>query len=120
MSLDAFYAWSLYLSCLQFLAIVLILMHYVLRRVMFRRRKRRGLGGLGFYPSAFALGMAFQFMQILTRPSVAHELAEKQKEEGEEDGDGAPETSEGKLRFFHRQLRRIRRGDPVDRLVLRI
>jgi len=120
MTLNAFLAWSIYVSCLPFLAIVLILAHYFLRRVMFRRRKRRGLGGLGFYPSAFALGMAFQFLQIFTRPSVAHVLVEKQKEEAEEDGDGDPESSEGKLRFFRRQLKRIRRGDPVDRLVLRV
>jgi len=120
MSLNAFYAWCIYLSCLPFAAILMILAHYMLRRVMFRWRKQRGLGGLGFYPSAFALGMAFQFMQIFTRPSVAHVLVEKQKEEAEEDGDGDPESPAGKLRFFHRQLRRIRRGDPVERLVLRV
>jgi hypothetical protein len=64
--------------------------------------------------------MAFQFMQIFTRPSVAHVLVEKQKEEADEDGDGDPESPASKLRFFHRQLRRIRCGEPVDRLVLRV
>jgi hypothetical protein len=115
MNLDAIYGSLIYASSLPFVAIVLILFHYALRRVLFRRRKRLGRGRRGFYPSAVALGMAFQFMQVFTRPSIAYVLEEKQKDEAEEDDEGDPETLQKQL---GRQLRRIRRGEPVDRLVL--
>jgi hypothetical protein len=122
MNFDAIYAAFIYALCtyglsLPYVAIVLILFHYALRRALFRRRKRLGRGRRGYYPSAFALGMAFQFMQVLTRPSVAYVLEEKQEEEAEEDDEGDPETLQKQL---SRQLRRIRRGETVDRLVLRI
>ncbi len=120
MNLDSFYAWSIWAMSLPFLAIILILLHFLVRRALWRRRARLGKGRLGFYPSTVALGMAFQFMQVFTRPSVAYVLEEKQKEEAEEDDNGDPESPQARLRPFHRQLRRIRRGEPIDRLVLRM
>jgi hypothetical protein len=41
-------------------------------------------------------------------------------EDADEDDNGDGDTAAARLKHFHRQLRRIRRGDPVDRLVLRI
>jgi hypothetical protein len=120
MNIDSIYAWCIYALYVPLVLIGMILVHYALRRVLWRTRKRFGIGRLGFYPSAFALGMAFQFMQVFTRPSVAHVLEEKQKEEADEDEDGDPETPAARLKYFHRQLRRIRRGDPIDRLVWRM
>jgi hypothetical protein len=120
MSIDSIYAWCIYALCIPFVLIGMILVHYALRRVSLRRRQRRGKRRLGFYPSAFALGMALQFMQVFTRPSVAHVLEQKQKQEADEDDDGDPETAAGRLKHFHRQLRRIRRGEAIDRLVLRM
>jgi len=122
MSIDSFYAWSIYALFVPFLMIGLILVHYGLRRVLWRRRKRSGKGRLGFYPSAYALGMALQFMQVFHRPSMAYVLEARQDadEEADEDDNGEPRTAEARKKHFHRQLRRIRRGDPIDRLVLRI
>jgi hypothetical protein len=70
--------------------IVGLLIHYSLRRAGWKRRRRLGVISLGFCPTSASLGTAFQFMQVFHRPSM------------------------------HRQLRRIRRGEPVDRLVLRL
>ncbi|MGD0628048.1 MAG: hypothetical protein ABR987_01775 [Terracidiphilus sp.] len=117
MNIDAVYGWCMYASSLPLVAIVLILFHYCLRRVLFRRRKHLGKGRRGFYPSAYALGLAFQFMQVFTRPSIAYVLEEKQKQEAEEDDEGDPESLQKQL---SRQLRRIRRGEAVDRLVFRM
>jgi hypothetical protein len=41
-------------------------------------------------------------------------------EDADEDDNGDTDTPAARMRHFHRQLRRIRRGDPVDRLVLRM
>jgi len=120
MNLESFYAWSIWAMSLPFVLIVLILAHFLVRRALWRRRVRRGKGRVGYYPSTVTLGMALQFMQIFTRPSVAYVLEEKQKQEAEEDDNGDPESPQARLRHFHRQLRRIRRGERVDRLVLRV
>jgi hypothetical protein len=101
--------------------IAAILLHYNLRRWAWKRSKRKGRKPRGYYPSSFALGLALQFIQVYHRPSMEHVRQEKkdEAEDADEDEDGDPDTPAARLRHFHRQLRRIRRGDPVDRLVLR-
>jgi hypothetical protein len=53
---------------------------------------------------------------------MAHVLESRQDEaeDADEDDNGDPESTAARLKHFHRQLRRIRRGDPVERLVLRV
>ena len=99
------------------LAIVGILAHYQLRRVAYRRNRRRGRRKLGYYPSSFALGLVLQFVQVYWRPSVAYVMEEKQEEDADEDDEGDPENLKKQL---DRQLKKIRRGEPVERLVLRL
>jgi len=115
--MDAIYAWSMIAMALPLLAIVLILVHYILRRAVWRHGRRRRWKRLGYYPSSLALGLALQFVQMYYRPSVEYVLDAKQDEDAKEDDNGDPESLNRQL---HRQLRRIRRGEPVDRLVLRI
>lgn len=110
------YALGVFASASPFLAIFSILVYYQLRRVVWRRRKRLGKLKLGFCPSSFALGMAFLFIQVCYRPSVAHVLETKQDEVTDEDDEGDPDTPKMQL---NRQLRKIRRGEPIHGLVLR-
>ena len=117
MSIDTISAWGIFAGFIPFLAIIVILLHYSLRRVLWRRGKRLGKSNLGFYPTSFALGMALQFMQVYWKPSVAYVLEEKQDEDADEDDEGDPE---GLNKQLSRQLKRIRRGEPVDQLVLRL
>ena len=97
--------------------IVALLAAYPLRRVAWKLCKRFGKKRLGYYPTTFALGMAMQFMQVYHRPSVAYVLEVKQEQQVEEDDEGGPESL---IKQLGRQLQRIRRGDPIERLVLRI
>jgi hypothetical protein len=117
MDAHAFYLCSMSLFSVPFLAVGVILAHYVLRRATWKRRKRRGKKRFGYYPSAFALGMALQFIQVYYQPSLAYEAAEVQKGDAEDDDEGDLETPTKHLR---RQLRRIRRGEAIDKLVLRL
>jgi hypothetical protein len=122
MNFDSFYAWCVYGLFIPFLLVGLILVHYVVLRILWRLRKRRGIGRLGFCPSASALALAFQFAQVFHRPSMAYVVEAKQDadEDADEDDNGDGDTPAARMKHFHRQLSRIRRGDPVDRLVLRI
>ena len=101
------------------LMIGLLLLYYFCRRANWRRRKREGKKRLGHYPSSVALGMAFQFLQVFYRPSVEHviEVRQREAEDAVDQEDGQPETL---LKQLHRQLRRIRRGEAVERLQLRL
>ncbi len=113
-------AWCSYAFCIPFLMVGMILVHYGLARARWRWKKRRGFSGLGFYPSAFALSLAFQFISTFHRPSIEYVIEARLVEDADEDGNGDPDSPQARLRHFHRQLLRIRRGDPVDRLQWRL
>lgn len=100
-----------------FLAIAIILLHYCLRRAAWRRKRRRGVRGAGFCPSACAMGVALLFVQVFYRPTVSNVIEVIEHEDAEDDDQGDPESLQKQL---HRQLKRIRRGEPVGDLVLRL
>ena len=102
-----------------FLAMVGILVYYRVRRSAWKRKRRKGRKNLGFCPSSMALGAVFAFMPVFYRPSVDFLIKARiqQEEKVDEDDDGDPETPEKSL---SRQLRRIRRGEPVEALELRL
>ena len=114
---SALYACSMVLMSSPFLAIAAILAHYVWRRAAWRRGRRLGRKTLGYYPSAIALGMVLQFVEVFYRPSVDCVLETKQDEAAEEDDEADPETAAKEL---SRQLKRIRRGETVETLVVRV
>lgn len=122
MSFHTFLAWCVYALYIPFLLIALIVADYIVRRAVWRRRKRRGKGNPGFCPSVYELGTAFEFLQVFYRPNLAYVLEAKQEaeEDADEDDNGDPNSPQARLRHFHRQLRRIRRGERVDRLEWRM
>jgi hypothetical protein len=120
MSTNSVYYFFMLLGTTPALPIVVIgfiVLHYNLRRAVWKRRKGRGGRSSGFCPSSSSLGMALQFMQVYHRPSMCHVLVSKRDEDADEEEDGDPESIQKQL---SRQLKRIRRGEAVDRLVLRI
>jgi hypothetical protein len=98
-------------------AVVVLLGIFYLRRARWRRRRRANRKYAGFYPSASSLGNAFHSLQVFTRPTIAHVLQEKYDEDVEDDGDGGPDDP---ARQLERQLKRIRRGERVDVLTVRL
>jgi len=100
-----------------FLAIAVIFLHYCLRRAVWKRKRRRGVRSAGFCPSACAMGVTLLFMQVFYRPTVSNVIEVIEHEDTEEDDQGDPESLAKQL---HRQLKRIRRGEPVGDLVLRL
>ena len=100
-----------------FVAIGAILAIHELRKVRWVRTTRTGRKLFGVQPSAVGLGMAFLFLQMFWQPSLCHAIEAREKVDVEEDDEGDPETP-GK--HLNRQLKRIRRGEAVDRLVLRL
>jgi|UPI00047DE45B hypothetical protein len=81
-------------------------------RWLWRRRKRQG-NHSGFYPRGAALGNALHQLQAIAEPQTKYVIEEKLDEEGEEDYDGGPDDP---VRHLHRQAKKIRRGEPLERL----
>ena len=86
------------------------------RNHMERRSARRFSVGTS---AAAGLGTAFQFLSMAYRPNHAFvaKAQIQQQEDVDEDDDGSSETP---VKHLNRQLRRIRRGEPVDHLIWRL
>jgi hypothetical protein len=100
-----------------YMAVVVLFGIFYLKRARWRRRSQAKPESPGFCPSASSLGNALHSLQIFTRPTVAYVLQEKYDEDMEDDGDGGPEDPTRQLK---RQLKRIRRGERVDTLTVRL
>jgi hypothetical protein len=116
MSPNISYGWSLLATAAPFLAIPALFLIFYLRRIGWRLKKSMRSKRPGFRPSYVALGNALQTLEVLTRPNVDYVLEQKYDEDADEDDEGDPDDPAAQL---NRQLRRIRRGEHVDRLVLR-
>lgn len=102
---------------LPYVSVIVLLGFFYFKRLRSRSRRRSGKSDLGFYPSSLMLGNAMQNLQVFTRPAVAWVLEEKYDEDAEEDDEGGPEDPTAHLA---RQLKRVRRGERVETLTVRI
>ncbi len=116
MHIDVLSVLSLF-SAAPFVVIAAILGYRQVQRLRWVRTTRTGKRLFGIQPSAVGLGMAFLFLQMFYRPSLAHAIEAREQAPAEDDDEGEPETL---VRQLHRQFRRIRRGEPVDHLELRL
>ena len=88
---------------------------FCVRRFLWRWRKRQGRRNLGFCPTYTSAGNALHALQAIAEPRVEYVLAEKFDDEADNDDEGEPDSPE---KHLHRQLRRIRRGEKVERLIV--
>lgn len=94
---------------------LLVVAHFLYAQIGKRRKTAGKLRVPIFLVSA---GFAFlQFFSDLCCPGAKHLLAEKCREDKDEDDEGDPDHPEEHL---DGQLKRIRRGDKTDDLVLRL
>jgi hypothetical protein len=117
MHMNAMYAWCIVAGFIPFLLAVVTVAHYCASRIRLRLRKRAASRRSRLYSYCVAAGMAFlQLVRVFYQPDLAYVLEAKQDQDADEDDSGDPDSPEGRLKHFHRQLKRIRRGQPVDRL----
>jgi hypothetical protein len=113
---------SLYYACcvasvLPYLAIPAVLLHNSLRRALWRRGKNLRRPDPSLCSAAAALGTMLLFTQTFYRPSMAYVVEAREPIDEDEDDSGNPD---GPDKLLHLQLKRIRRGEPVDRLLIRL
>ena len=104
------------------LAFPAFIVAFSLKRAILRWRNRHRKQGRNcsmsksqtrFIASTFTLGFALQHLQALTHPNVEYVIEQQYDEAADEDDQGEPENTKTQL---HRQLKRIRRGERVERL----
>jgi hypothetical protein len=102
-----------------FLAILAILAYSYLFRSPRRRNQNPGKRRSRLSAPAGGIGPALLGLSLFYRPRLQHaiEAQQRQVEDVDEDDNGDPDTP---MRHLHRQLRRIRRGEPIDKLVVRL
>lgn len=88
---------------------------FCVRRFLWRRRKRQGRRILGFCPTYTSAGNALHALQAIAQPRVEFVLEKKFDDAADDDAEGGPDSPEKHLRH---QLRRIRRGEKVERLTV--
>lgn len=121
MRANAIYAWCIIAGFIPSLLVFVTLVHYSASQTRLWLCKRAGSRRSRLYPFCVAAGMAFlQLVRVFYQPDLAYVLEAKQDQDVDEDDSGDPDTPEGRLRHFQRQLSRIRGGQPVDRLEWRM
>ncbi|MGA3343534.1 MAG: hypothetical protein ABSC76_01585 [Terracidiphilus sp.] len=118
MNIHAIFAWCIWAGFIPFLFVVVVLIHFCWVRYCLWRRRHSGGKSSMLVSCCLAMGMGFlQVMWLFYRPSVAYIMRVQEDEDADEDDEGDPENLTKQL---NKQLKRIRRGEPVDRLVLRL
>ena len=82
-------------------------MIFALQRLRWRICRR------GFRPRGAALGNALHQLQVLAEPQIRYVVEEKEDEKADDDECGGPDDP---VRHLHRQARKIRRGERLERL----
>ncbi len=117
MNFHAIFAWCILAEFIPFVFVVMALIHFCWWRFCQWRRKTSRMRSR-LHSCCLAMGMAFlQNLWLFYQPSVAILLDEKESEDADEDDNGDPENLKKQL---DRQLKKIRRGEALERLVLRM
>jgi hypothetical protein len=92
-----------------------VLFCFCARRFLWRRRERLGKSRRGFFPTYTAAGNALQTLQVIPQPRAEYVIDEKFEEEADDDDEGDPYDP---TKHLNRQLKRIRRGEILERLTV--
>ena len=121
MTPNTFAGWSMLSNAAPFFAAPLFLILFLQglsrkpKKAPFSRR--RASRHSGFSALTFSLGLALQSLETLVNHNVQHVIEERVDEDADEDGQADSDDPAAQL---NRQLKRIRRGEAIDRLILRM
>lgn len=101
--------------CFNMLVVLACCVVFCVQRLRWRRRKRLGKLNPGFFPTYAAAGNALQTLQAITQQRAEYVLEEKFDDEANDDDENEPCDPTKHLKW---QLKRIRRGEPIDRLTV--
>jgi hypothetical protein len=112
--------WSMLSGATPLFVLPFFLIVYLWNAFRKQQRGARAKKGIskhrGFSAHTFSLGLALQNLEGLVNHNVQHVVVERMEEDAEDDDQGEGDDSAA---HWRRQLRRIRNGEEIDRLILR-
>jgi ABC-type nickel/cobalt efflux system permease component RcnA len=119
MNIHSFVAWLMLAGLLVCVPVVVALIFFTVSRIgRWQRKRRRGVLQSKIYSMCLVAGIGFlQFVQTFYQPNLSNVLSAIEDEDVDEDDQGDPDSPH---KHLHRQLRRIRHGQHVDRLQVRL
>jgi hypothetical protein len=118
MNVHSFVAWLMLAGLLVFVPLAVALIFFTVWRIGLWQRKRRGSIQSKIYSMCLTAGIGFlQFVQTFYQPDLSNVIAAIEDDGVDEDDRGDPDSPH---KHLHRQLRRIRRGERVDHLEVRL
>jgi hypothetical protein len=119
MNIHSLFGWLMLAGFLVFVPLAVAFIFFSLSRFgrWLRKRRRGGLQSK-IYSMCLTAGIGFlQFVQTFYQPDLRNVISVIEEEDMDEDDQGDPNSPH---KHLHRQLRRIRRGQHVDRLQVRL
>jgi hypothetical protein len=118
MNLHSFLAWLMLAGFAALVPLVVALVFFSLSQIARWQRKRRGALQSKIYSMCLAAGIGFlQFVRTFYQPNLRNVIVAIEDDDADEDDQGGPDSAH---KHLHRQLRRIRHGQYVERLQVRL
>jgi len=119
MRMYVFYAFTASFPVFAMTAVAVLVIGSRMKQLVWKEKPGRKKRRFGVFLANAALGFAFLTLPVIYRPSVALIVNAqiRQKEDKDDDENGDPDSPAKRLL---RQLGRIRRGEKVDRLILKL
>lgn len=118
MDIHSLVAWLMLAGLLVCLPLVVALIFFTVWRIGIWQGKRRGSLRTKIFSTCLAAGIGFlQFVQTFYQPSLRNVIVAIEDDDADEDDQGDPDSAH---KHLNRQLKKIRRGERVDHLEVRL
>ena len=118
MNIHSFVAWLMLAGFLMFVPMVVALIVFSLSRIGLGQRKHRTALQSRIYSMCLTAGIGFlQFVQTFYQPNLSNVIAAIEEDDADEDDQGDPDSPH---KHLNRQLKKIRRGEHLERLEVRL
>lgn len=101
------------IGCGVILLFIIFACAFVVQRLRWKRNKRLGKKHPGFYPTFSSLGSSLQRLQQIALPQVEIVMQEEDADTEDEE-----EIAKDGIEHLHRQLKKVRNGNEIDRLTI--
>jgi hypothetical protein len=103
------------IGCVVLLLFLIFVCTFAFQRLRWKRNKRLGKKHPGFYPTFSSLGNSLQRLQQIAIPQVEIVM---QEEDAVGDAQDEEEIAKDGIEHLHRQLKKIRNGNEIDKLTV--
>ncbi len=118
MIIHSLISWLMLAGFLVLLPLLVALIFFTLSRLVRWQSKRKGSLQSKIYSMCLTVGIGFlQFVQTFYQPNLTHVLSAIEDDDADEDLNSDPDSPQ---KHLNRQLKKIRRGEHLERLEVKL